>query len=586
MTQPGTLGTVVTFTGTNFGDNAQNIGVVMDGRPCSGVTLVTPHTSFNCTAPYGTGQGLITVVTVGGLGGSGTFQFQPPVITSIPSITTAGGLLSITGNQFGNDTSTVFVIVGDKQCGNIVITSPSTGLTCTLPSGVGANLTVTITVNTQPANFLFSFLAPTVTSISPASTSGGLVTIKGTNLGPSATAVAVTVNAQPCTNAMSTSDTQMTCTVVPGTGVNITTVVTVANQNTNALYNYAASVIQYVSPPAGGVVYLVVGNNFGSDPTLVTAFIDNYNCPVINVVTPHLSFNCTHTQSIGASSSVSVTVNRQTSTATVLYSVPVISSATPIPTSGGTILISGTKFGSDINAVSVLVNNLPCLSLSMPTPDSQLACVYTSGTGAKLNIDVTVSSVSANANVFSYLPPAITSVSNPDTRGGVVTIADTNFGNITTGVTITLGGQTCTLQTISHTQINCTVASGTGSGIVLLSINGQPTSLNYMYSAPVVYSVTNSSTAGGVIIIEGDQFGSDASTVHVLIAGQQCTGLSITFTQINCTVGQGIGSSLPLTVTVSGQPATYTFSYSAPQSTSSGDRGSCSESRWEVSEGA
>lgn len=62
--------------------------------------------------------------------------------------TTEGGLINITGNNFGGEISEVIVLVNNKTC-NISFTSPNGPIVCDVAPGTGKDLEVKIDVGGQ-----------------------------------------------------------------------------------------------------------------------------------------------------------------------------------------------------------------------------------------------------------------------------------------------------------------------------------------------------------------------------------------------------------------------------------------------------
>lgn len=106
---------------------------------------------------------------------------------------------------------------------------------------------------------------------------------------------------------------------------------------------------------------------------------------------------------------------------------------------GGTLTLTGTNFGTT-STVSVGGRACPVTSRS----HTQLQCTLPAWAGANLPIVVTCAlqtNAAGGAAVFSYLAPALTSISptTADTPGAVtITLTGTNFGPSTIGGTVTV----------------------------------------------------------------------------------------------------------------------------------------------------
>lgn len=192
---PSTGGTNVTISGTGFVDGA----TVRFGNTASigSVTFIS-STALTATSPaQTTAQSVpITVTNPDGQTVASTAQFvytpPGPTITSVSpsSGSTAGGTnITINGNGFQTGAT---VLIGTAAATNVVVTSSST-ITATTPVGPSditssAARDVRVTnpggfSGTLPSGFTYTLPAPTITNISPASSSpagGGTVTITGT----------------------------------------------------------------------------------------------------------------------------------------------------------------------------------------------------------------------------------------------------------------------------------------------------------------------------------------------------------------------------------------------------------------------
>jgi len=197
---------------------------------------------------------------------------EEPFISSVTSVDTSGGTITITGTNLGveypvdinvengaaSQTNAVErIILGTAYCTNIVVTVENTELTCTAPSGFGSDIQVEVTVGNERSNTddLFYYNVPTVISVTSASTSGGIVTITGTNFGPTGTSHisgfgsgGITIGGNSCINAEVTVDhTEIQCTAAVGTGANHDVVVTVSSQDSGStgdgLYTYASPTV-------------------------------------------------------------------------------------------------------------------------------------------------------------------------------------------------------------------------------------------------------------------------------------------------------------------------------------------------------
>eukprot|EP01133_Synstelium_polycarpum_P002602 gene2602-2988_t len=126
-------------------------------------------------------------------------------------------------------------------------------------------------------------------------------------------------------------------------------------------------------------------------------------------------------------------------------------------------------------------------------------------------------------------------VTRPSTSGDVITITGTNYYTDVNLISIMLGTVKCTNVIVStpHTSLKCTAPPGTGAYPLSVTVK-QTTSLPYTssYIPPTVTNVTTGiQLAGSSIIIQGTNFGNDATKISVLIGGKVCQVMSMTGTQ-------------------------------------------------------
>eukprot|EP00873_Tetraselmis_striata_P039871 jgi/Tetstr1/460135/TSEL_005451.t1 len=227
-----------------------------------------------------------------------TDNMQRPTVSSITTAPSAGGLVTITGSNFGPVQPMVvsLISIGTSPCTDIVVTQAYVEMTCIVGPGVGTNLAVDVVVSSQvsPTVKIFDYEPPTITSISPGRTEGDYITITGTNFGPlgstnlvSATDGNVTVNGGACGSlneppTVITAHTQIKCKSVTGTGAGHDAELYVKGQGTgttgNGLFSYAPPsfpTVSYGSFLGNSNSYQVVldGDNFGSPGTPATAYL-------------------------------------------------------------------------------------------------------------------------------------------------------------------------------------------------------------------------------------------------------------------------------------------------------------------------
>ncbi|WP_212744937.1 beta strand repeat-containing protein, partial [Hymenobacter jeollabukensis] len=221
----GTVGTVVTITGTNL---TGATAVTFNGTAATAFT-VNSATSITATVPTGATSGTIAVTTPGGTATSSlsftvTAPNPAPTLTSISPNTAAAGsadfTLTASGSNFlgssvvnfnGAALNTTFVSAGQLTAtvpASAIVAAGTYNVTVTNPApggGTSAALPFTVTSATP---------APAITSFTPTSGPvGTVVTITGTNL---TGATAVTFNGTAATAFSVTNATTISATVPTG----------------------------------------------------------------------------------------------------------------------------------------------------------------------------------------------------------------------------------------------------------------------------------------------------------------------------------------------------------------------------------
>jgi hypothetical protein len=242
----------------------------------------------------------------------------------------------------------------------------------------------------------------------------------------------------------------------------------------------------------------------------------------------HSQIVCQLPEDQGLSKSVVVTANGQVSNNKLFsYSNPSVVSVSPVtaPTSGNiNVTISGASFGTVAGVVTIDGNDCPVVSQNHST----IVCTAPAGQGQDVTLRVTVDLVqSSPVFLYSYDGPEITQVTplNGTTEGGFrITILGDNFG--VGGAVVLVGGVSCPVFTLTHTNITCTLASGEGEDrFVIVTVGAQSSAAphpKFAYNAPVIFSATPRTdfTAGGsVITITGENFG----TSGFATLGSLCT---------------------------------------------------------------
>ncbi len=258
-----------TVTGTDTTTNSTLTPVTVSGSP--------PATTASFSSLTAGDTYVFTVTASNAFGTSSASSSNSITITilvpSISSISPSSGppsggtSVTIMGSNF---TSNATVTFGGNVGSDTFVSS--TELMATSPPGAGS-VSVVVTENGQTSNSVtFSYLAPTISSISPSSgppSGGTVVTITGSNFTSNAT---VTFGGNPATAVTFVSSTEIQATSPQGSG-SVSVVVTESGQTSNSLsFNYLAPTISSISPSSGttsgGTVVTITGSNFTSNATV------------------------------------------------------------------------------------------------------------------------------------------------------------------------------------------------------------------------------------------------------------------------------------------------------------------------------
>jgi protocatechuate 3,4-dioxygenase beta subunit len=175
--------------------------------------------------------------------------------------------------------------------------------------------------------------------------------------------------------------------------------------------------------------------------------------------------------------------------------------------------------------------------------------------------------------------PSITSfTATSGAVGDTVIISGANFSATTTNNTVTFNGTTATVTAATTTQLTVTVPSGTSTGKIAVTVNGQTGTSSSDFTVTTssstadlaITSFTSSGSAGSSIVITGTGFSTTAASNTVTINGVVATVVSATVTQLVVTVPSGATSGV-VAVTVNGVTVTSATSFTVTTAS-----GSCS----------
>ena len=473
----------LTVNGTNFVSGA----TVQWGSTALTTTFVSAS-QLTAAVPASlianAGSANVTVTVSGSTSTGATFTISPaalpPTITSLsPATATAGSAaftLTINGANFDSGTTVQW---GTTALARTYVSS--TQLTAVVPASLiaapgSATVTVTSSGGTSAgATFTINGAPPTITSLSPASTTAGgsafTLTISGTNFISGATV-------QWGSTALTTTfvnATQLTA-VVPASLIATASSVSVTVKDSGGTspavtftINSAVPTITSLSPTsvtAGGVEFTLTvnGANFLSgatvqwgSTTLTTTFVSPTQLTAAvpaSLIANTGSATVTVTDSAGTSSGASFSISAP--------GTPTITNLSPTSTTAGgsafTLTVNGTNFVSgatvEWGSTALMTTFVSATQLSAAVPASLIA---TAGT---VNVTVTDTAGTSSAAPFtiSALAPTITGLSPASAApGGAAFTLTVNGTNFDSSATVEWDSTALTTTYVNTTQLTAAV---------------------------------------------------------------------------------------------------------------------------------
>jgi hypothetical protein len=396
-----------------------------------------------------------------------------------------GTTVTITGTGFLDSDMVDF---GNKSATNIV-DQTATQLTATSPNGTGiVDITVTnvrgISDTVAADQFTYED-APTVTSVSPNSGSGGggtAVTIIGTGFSDE---TSVKFGSASATNIDVSDSTAMLVWSPAGTG---TVDITVTNPaGTSAIssadhFTYkplpvVTAVANPTGPAAGGATILIQGSNFQNAQTVLFGSVSLsssqfslINSEEIELLSPAGTGSVDVRIVTTAGTSATSAADRYT-----YLSVPTVTDVSPSngPTTGGTsVTVFGAGFtdGTTVHfdtalGTDVIVNNSTTLTVTAPANTGTVDITVTTPGGTSATSAMDVYQFVASPTVISVSPSM-----GLEAGGNSVTILGTNF---TSAYAVTFGATLATSVVFnSATSLTAIVPPGTGTVDVVVTTLG------------------------------------------------------------------------------------------------------------------
>jgi hypothetical protein len=359
---------------------------------------------------------------------TGTTTKPAVTVTGIsPATVSAGTVVTVTGTNFGTDTTGVKVLF-NGVAGAVQSVTPME-IKAVVPVTTSGNVTLTIGSQTitGPA-FTYTIPQVTITGISPATgTSGAIVTITGTNFSPSASGLKVEFNGVAGT-VLSVNLTEIKVAVPVTTSGNIT--LTISGQTIQGpVFTYTIPTVTGLLPTSGtpGTLVTITGTNFVPSASGVKVLFNGVAAAVQSVSATEIKA----TVPVTNSGNVTVTINGQTITG------PAFTYISPlVPYISGDVRLNSQ---ADVDAFVALNKGRQLQitgSLSIGNPNSDITSL-----SGLANI------TSVSGNLILYNCPLLTDLSflNHITSAGaisfsslaVTTITMDNLSSVTGSLNIT-----------------------------------------------------------------------------------------------------------------------------------------------------
>uniref|UniRef100_A0A8C4XEU0 PKHD1 like 1 n=1 Tax=Erpetoichthys calabaricus TaxID=27687 RepID=A0A8C4XEU0_ERPCA len=567
----GTIHDVLNIKGTGFSSSTCANEVTIGGHPCE--VISSTSTEINCYVnpedilPVGFAE--LVSVTVNNRGNAIStivnefdrrFVLLPTVDSISPSAgsTTGNTRVTILGSGFSGSVS---VTVVGMPCS--IVSFSYTSIICdTAPSAESAG-NVQLSVNGIPAacysdckfHYTDSSL-PQVDSVSPdtVDSSSAVLSINGTGFGSDPDDVLILIG-DFTFHPSQVTETEITCPIGPlPAGSYILNVVVMSKglaAGNIAIFSLATATLSPNSGSIlGGTTLLITGNGFYPNYTTVT--VGGILCAITNITTSEVK--CTTAANNQGNANVNIQV--LSTVYPPLYfmysmdSTPVISSVDPSTgSSGTTISISGSGFGTVADDIVVTIGGTPCALLEVN--DTEVQCTLGSHSGGSFVITLlhVMKGYATSSVSFSYKLDLKSVTPSQGSIGGGAILQLTGDGFDEQLSAIFVCNTLCVVDALrsSSTTLYCEVPLSNGTGlsqgcdVTVYNGNNLVTLSNaFTYTSsltPVVTAVTprRGGTGGGTkLTITGSGFGSDIDNVMVTIARTPCNVTYVNEMEIIC----------------------------------------------------
>ncbi|EFA80706.1 hypothetical protein PPL_06292 [Heterostelium album PN500] len=466
-----------------------------------------------------------------------------PVLNSISSVATTGGLITISGyylngfRQDGTATSLSVTFPGAKECD-----SPSflandvhySYITCNAPSGAGKNIPVTVTIDGKPSQIDFSYGAPSIQNITVSNSN--YIVVNGINFGSDPNQVNITLGTDVISEFTLVDNTRIEFQAL-NTSLNGLVVVTIDERVSNGIQaSLYPQLISVTKSDTQGSIVNITGNYLNGlaadgQPTVASITIDGVPCQSISWANDHNNVYCTAPENSGVNHILVITIDSRSSNSILLnYNPPSITSITQ---DTDTISVTGTNFGNTTTGVT-FSTGFNILSVS-----HQLVVATLNRNTKNGMISITVNTQQSQTSLLK-LTPIITNCTSISPYGGDITISGRYLNVIDmngdkTNISISVEDVHCLFVSspIEGESIICAIGKSSFNDINLnLTINGMSGIGRYSSLGPVILSTTQSYyLIASNITVSGTDF---YEPVYVSVGGTKCPAQFISPTLLSC----------------------------------------------------
>ncbi|XP_038045747.1 fibrocystin-L-like [Patiria miniata] len=252
-------------------------------------------------------------------------------------------------------------------------------------------------------------------------------------------------------------------------------------------------------------------------------------------------------------------------------STPTVQTSSPASGTDGTALIlTGSGFSTTQELNVVTIGGVGCDVTS--ASDTSISCsVGQAAAGThEVRLEVTGEGLASYPNgplsfQFELDVTGINPSSGSLAGGTSVTITGSGFGKEKDNVTVSVGDQTCNIESVIYSEIQCVIALNTEAPAsstpadVTVTVNGQSKALSNAFTfnpanTPIITDIEPKKSpveGGGELTITGTGFGASGATVS--IGGENCDVTSQSATEIKCTLSEHGPGTFSVELTVNNQ---------------------------------